>query len=386
MSLYGMMRTGVSGMSAQASRLSTVADNIANSGTTGYKRSKTEFSSLLVPSTKGAYNSGGVAATVQTSISAQGVLQYTSSGSDLAIDGNGFFIVEDASGQPFLTRAGSFVPDDQGNLVNAAGFKLLGYSFAGGTPTTTANGYAGLEPVSVMQQGLTATPTTTGSMLANLPENAATGDAFKKSVAIFDKAGDVVLVDFTFTKTAANTWDITSPFAGAPVTVTFDPATNQMTANSAITLALPDNQNITFDMSLSQYASDFTVEAERDGSAPNAIESVEIDTDGTLYAQYADGSYKALYRIPLANVPSPDELKVLSGNVYSESADSGGVQIGFPGEGDLGNVVSGALENSNVDIAEELTNMIEAQRTYTANSKVFQTGSDLMDVLVNLKR
>jgi flagellar hook protein FlgE len=386
MSLYGMMRTGVSGMAAQASRLSTVADNIANSGTTGYKRSKTEFSSLLVPSTKGAYNSGGVTATVQTSISAQGVLQYTTSGSDLAVDGNGFFIVQDASGQPFLTRAGSFIPDDQGNLVNAAGFKLLGYSFAGGTPTTTANGFAGLEPVSVVQQGLTATPTTTGSLLANLPENAATGDAFKKSVAVFDKAGEVVLVDFTFTKTAANEWEITSPDATAPVTVTFDPATDQMTATSALTLALPDNQTINFDMSLSQYASDFTVEAERDGSAPNAIESVEIDTDGTLYAQYADGSYKALYRIPLADVPSPDQLTVLSGNVYAESANSGGVQIGFPGDADLGSVVSGALESSNVDIAEELTNMIQAQRSYTANSKVFQTGADLMDILVNLKR
>lgn len=386
MSLYGMMRTGVSGMSAQASRLSTVADNIANSGTTGYKRSKAEFSSLLVPSTKGAYNSGGVTATVQTSISAQGVLQYTTSGSDLAIDGNGFFIVQDASGQPFLTRAGSFVPDDQGNLVNAAGFKLLGYSFANGTPTTTANGYAGLEAVSIKQNGLTATPTSTGSILANLPENAATGDAFKKSVAVYDKAGDVVLVDMTFTKTAANEWEITSPDAAAPVTVTFDPATNQMTANSTLALALPDNQTITFDMSLSQYASEFTVDAERDGSAPNTIASVEIDTDGTLYAQYADGSYKALYRIPLADVPSPDQLQVVSGNVYAESANSGGVQIGFPGEADRGNVISGALESSNVDIAEELTNMIQAQRSYTANSKVFQTGSELMDVLVNLKR
>jgi flagellar hook protein FlgE len=262
----------------------------------------------------------------------------------------------------------------------------LGYSFANGTPTTTANGYAGLEAVSIKQNGLTATPTSTGSILANLPENAATGDAFKKSVAVYDKAGDVVLVDMTFTKTAANEWEITSPDAAAPVTVTFDPATNQMTANSTLALALPDNQTITFDMSLSQYASEFTVDAERDGSAPNTIASVEIDTDGTLYAQYADGSYKALYRIPLADVPSPDQLQVVSGNVYAESANSGGVQIGFPGEADRGNVISGALESSNVDIAEELTNMIQAQRSYTANSKVFQTGSELMDVLVNLKR
>jgi flagellar hook protein FlgE len=103
MSLYGMMRTGVSGMNAQANRLSTVADNIANSGTTGYKRAFTEFSSLVLPNTPGTYNSGGVTTTVLSSISAQGVLQYTSSVSDLAVNGSGFFVVQDASGTPFLT-------------------------------------------------------------------------------------------------------------------------------------------------------------------------------------------------------------------------------------------------------------------------------------------
>ena len=105
-----------------------------------------------------------------------------------------------------------------------------------------------------------------------------------------------------------------------------------------------------------------------------------------MYAQYENGSFRALYRIPLATVQSPDQLKVLPGNVFTQSADSGAVQIGFANEGGLGTVVSGALENSNVDIAEELTNMIESQRSYTANSKVFQTGADLMDILVNLKR
>ena len=122
MSLYGMMRTGVSGMNAQANRLSTVADNIANSGTTGYKRSSTEFSSLIIPSTTGNYTSGGVTTTIRTSIAQQGDLKYTSSGSDLAINGDGFFVVQNSSGTPYLTRAGSFVPDGEGNLVNAAGF------------------------------------------------------------------------------------------------------------------------------------------------------------------------------------------------------------------------------------------------------------------------
>ena len=123
-----------------------------------------------------------------------------------------------------------------------------------------------------------------------------------------------------------------------------------------------------------------------DGNAPSGIDKIEISEDGTVYAQYENGSFKTLYRIPIATVQSPDQLNVEPGNVYSQSSDSGDVRIGFANEGGMGSVVSGALENSNVDIAEELTSMIESQRTYTANSKVFQTGADLMDILVNLKR
>src|SRR5690606_13730136 len=121
-------------------------------------------------------------------------------------------------------------------------------------------------------------------------------------------------------------------------------------------------------------------------NAPSTIDKVEISRDGTVYARYKDGGTKALYKIPLASVTSPDQMTALAGNVYSQSSESGQVSVGFANQGKLGSIVSGALENSDVDIAEELTSMISAQRSYTANSKVFQTGSDLMDVLVNLKR
>jgi flagellar hook protein FlgE len=138
---------------------------------------------------------------------------------------------------------------------------------------------------------------------------------------------------------------------------------------------------------MSQLGGGFTVsDGAVNGSAPGTIDKIQISQDGTIYAQYKDGSSKALYKIPLADVQSPDNLTVLPGNVYSQSTDSGAVHIGFANEGKQGSIVSGALENSNVDIAEELTDMIAAQRSYTANSKVFQTGSDLMDVLINLKR
>lgn len=418
MSLYGMMRTGVSGMNAQASRLSTVADNIANSGTTGYKRSKTEFSSLIVPSTKGAYNSGGVTTTVQTSVSDQGVLQYTTSKSDLAIDGQGFFIVQDASGQPVLTRAGAFVPDDQGNLVNAAGFTLMGYSYANGTPTTTANGFAGLEAVNIDQNETIASPSENGYIVANLPSTATavTGDlpstnsatstyTSKTSILSYDNVGGQQMLDVYYTKTGTNTWEVAVfdraeasagtgfPYGSGPLatqTLQFDPANGKLATASAtnMTIPVPGGANMQLDLSATtELANGFNVtDAQVDGNAPNAIESVDIDNDGTVFAQYEDGSYRALYRIPLADVTSPDHLSAMAGNAYAQSSESGDVHLGFAGQPGFGKVVSGALESSNVDIAEELTNMIESQRTYTANSKVFQTGSELMDVLVNLQR
>lgn len=420
MSLYGMMRTGVSGMAAQANRLSTVADNIANSSTTGYKRAYTEFSSLVLPNSPGSYNSGGVTTNVLSAISKQGALQYTTSVTDLAVNGNGFLVVESPSGTPFMSRAGAFVPNADGELVNAAGYKLMGYSFANGIPAATANGYQGLEAIRITDGQLTATPSTNGIFSANLPSDAAevvlpatlpsdnlpsASYTAKSSLVAYDNLGSKVLLDVYFTKTGTGTWEVAvfdqslatpgTSFPYAPgallnsADLTFDMTSGQLTGPTTdITVTVPNGSALTLDLAaMTQLATSYTVaKAVVDGNAPSSIQQIDISTDGTLYAKYADGSFEALYRIPLASVQSPDRLISLPGNVFSESGDSGAVRIGFPNEGPLGSVVSGALENSNVDIAEELTNMIESQRSYTANSKVFQTGSDLMDILVNLKR
>jgi flagellar hook protein FlgE len=417
MSLYGMMRTGVSGMNAQANRLSTTADNIANSDTTGYKRSSAEFSTLIMPQVGGAYNSGGVNTTIRSAISAQGVLQYTTSVSDLAVNGNGFFVVQDPSGTPFLTRAGAFVPDAQGRLVNAAGYQLMAYSYANGTPAATANGFEGLVPVQISDQEMTATPSTTGNFNANLPAgatppagplpstNSATAQyTAKSSMVTYDNLGNKKLLDVYFTNTGTGTWSVSVfdqskatpgtsfPYTGgalASANLTFDTTTGKLTgAVDSITIPVPGGASLDLDLSkLTQLGTGFTVsEAKVNGNAPSTIEKIQIGEDGVIYAQYQDGSTKPLFKIPLADVQSADNLTALPGNVYAQSTDSGTVRIGFANEGKLGSIISGALENSNVDIAEELTNMIAAQRSYTANSKVFQTGSDLMDVLVNLKR
>lgn len=419
MSLSGMMRTGVSGMNAQANRLSALGDNIANSSTTGYKRSSTEFSSLVLPSTNGTYASGSVTTTVRTAVSQQGDLKFTTTGTDLAVNGKGFFIVQDAAGNTFMTRAGAFTPDDQGRLINSAGFQLMGYSYDNGVPAANANGFGGLEAIDLRQNEISATASREGIFTANLPAdaeevsaanlpsaNAATAEySAKSSLLAYDSLGREVLLDVYSTKTADNTWEITIfnkadaaentsfPYANAALateTLDFDGTTGYLTSTSAteITLAVPGGENLTLDLSrMSQLSQGYTVTtATVDGSAPSTIDSVEIATDGVVYAQYANGSVRELYRIPLADVESPDRLNALPGNVFTASYLSGPVTVGFPGEGGAGSVVSGALESSNVDMAEELTTMIESQRSYTANSKVFQTGADLMDILINLKR
>jgi flagellar hook protein FlgE len=418
MGLFGMMRTSVSGMDAQANRLSTVADNIANSNTTGYKRASTEFSTLVLESGGAAYESGSVETSVRIGVGDQGTLRFTTSVTDLAVKGNGFFLVNNDTGQTLLSRAGAFVKDGNGELINAAGYRLMGYSLAPGAPTPVANGTAGLQIVNIGTVALQAEASTAANLSVNLPSNAAievdlpSGNAAtavytaKTSLVTYDNLGNQVTVDVYMTKTAAETWEVaiynqadadpTSggfPYLAAPLvteTLLFDATTGELDGGSATTvdIPIPNGGTVVLDMGQStQLATDYTVlDAEVNGNAPSEVERVEIDDDGTLYVVFQNGSRQATYRIPLANVPSPDNLTPLAGNVFAPSVDSGDMQIGFAGEGGFGNIVSGALEQSTVDLASELTAMIESERNYTANSKVFQTGSELIDVVVNLKR
>jgi flagellar hook protein FlgE len=419
MGLFGMMRTSVSGMDAQANRLSTVADNIANSSTVGYKRASTEFSSLVLESGGSGYESGSVETRVRFGISDQGTFKFTTSVTDLAVKGNGFFLVNNDSGQTYMTRAGSFVKNGDGDLINAGGFRLMGYSLAPGAPTPVANGTAGLQAVNIGALALQSDPSTSGTLSVNLPSNAAieadlpSGNAgtavytAKTSLVTYDNLGNQVTLDVYMTKSADSEWEVaiynqadadpTShgfPYANAQLnaatTLVFDPTTGQLDPSSVTTIDIPvpNGATVTLDMGeSSQLASNYTLlDASVNGNAPSEVERVEIADDGTLYAVFQNGARLATYRIPLANVASPDNLQPLAGNVFAPSVDSGDMQVGFAGEGGFGNMVSSALEQSTVDLASELTAMIESERNYTANSKVFQTGSELMDVVVNLKR
>lgn len=526
MSLYGTMRTGVSGMSAQANRLSTVGENIANASTTGYKKASVQFSSMILPTTNGAYNSGGVQTNVRYAISSQGTFSYTTSSTDLAINGRGFFVVEGSDGTEYLTRAGSFVPQDDGTLKNAAGFTLMGYEYSStADPTIVVNGFDGLTQINLSSTSISATPSLTGDLNVNLPASAAVGYAKTTTLVTYDSQGTPRLLDYVYVKTAENTWEldvqfngvsitspsfaptsvidiagnldmsaavgstvtgsyslvdtdgVTRPFsviytraasgwdlefdyagsifatdyiddsefdgagnyidpfpevvppinmgtwstgtinmyfsgltsvaapfsltaaingnaatAGSPIELTFD-ADGQLVSpleieTEAVTVTGAVLNGLTLDISGStQLASDFAVTNGRvDGNASSQVVGYEVNEKGIVFLQYSNGDLQPRYRLAIADVQSPDNLNPVSGNVYSQSNSSGVIVMGYAGSSGNGNVLSGALEDSNVDVAEELTAMIEAQRNYTANSKVFQTGSELMEVLVNLKR
>lgn len=419
MSINGMMRTSISGMTAQSARLSSVSANIANSSTVGYKSAETLFSSLLIDAPGTSYNSGGVEASTRYAISRQGVLTRTASQFDLAIRGSGFLLVENANGAVSLTRAGAFVPDADGHMVNAAGFKLLGMPLNGSAGPLPINSTAGLVPINISPVRLEAVPTTAGSLLANVPsaadpiaaadlpsQNAAgSSSSARTSVVVYGNLGEEITLDVYYARTTTpGEWEMTVfdaagrdagggfPYSSGPLaqsTLVFD-ASGQLDPSVVSTLNVPVPGGSTLELDIagtSQLAAEFSVRSvSTNGNPPSDPSSIDISDDGIMYAAYDNGTRRAMWQIPLATVASPDRLAPMTGNVFAVTADSGDLRIGAPGSAGFGGIVSGALESSTVDLSAELTDMIEAQRNYTANSRVFQTGAELMEVLVNLKR
>ena len=418
MGLYGMMRTAVSGMNAQATRLSAVADNVANAGTNGYKRTGIDFHTQVLKQSADSYDSGSVRTSVHSEINRQGALKSTTSSTDLAISGEGFFVVQDKAQGIYLTRAGSFIINNEGILENANGVALLGYDIGASAAPPVANGFGGLVPVNVGIQALDANPTNGGVLVPNLPANAAITPAGslpsdnlavstssgKSSMVVYDSIGNEKIIDIYFAKTAANTWEMTTydssqstsgsfPYSTAALstqTLVFDGTTGQILGGGAVTASVPIPGGVTMDLTMdgiSQLGTDYQlITANANGSAPAGIDRVEISADGTVFGIFQNGFASPIFKLALAKVISPDRLSPQPGNLFSATIESGDVLVGAANTQGFGNIQSNALEESNVDMAAELTIMIESQRSYTANSKVFQTGSDLMDVLVNLKR
>ena len=416
MSLFGALLTSVSGMNSQSTKLGTVADNISNSSTIGYKRSETDFETLMGSQTNTQYAGGGVISSVRYIATEQGTIESTSNTTDLAVQGQGFFVVSNKDGANFMTRAGAFVPDSSGNLVNTAGFYLMGQNVQTTGANASVPGVAALQKVNINQTALTAVASTTAAFSANLPSTATTVAAANlpstnsataqytasNSLVAYDNLGNPVTLDLYFAKSAADTWEVTVynradaaatggfPYTNpalATQTLNFDPTTGATTGATPLSVTIPNGQTLSLDMgSSTQLASAFSVQATSiNGHAPSSVDHIQIDNTGLLSAIYRSGAKVDMYRIPLATVVSPDRLNSMDGNVYGTNTESGDIRIGAAQSSGFGTIMSSSLEQSTVDLGAELTKMIETQRAYTANTKVFQASADLLDVINNFK-
>jgi flagellar hook protein FlgE len=438
MSIYSAMRAGVTGLNANSSAMAVISDNIANLNTVGYKRGQTDFSAVLnAQNASTSYNAGGVLASSRRFIDLQGALQQADSATDLAINGNGFFIVtEDPSGTSgagggLFTRAGSFSLDAKGLLRNAQGYYLMGAPMTTGTSASISpSSLASLQVINLSNVGSTAEASTKAAVNANLDSRediyagtpayaagamaaypAGTGaiaPQVERSIEIYDSLGTARTLTMGFLKTGTNTWateiymrpaaDVTGTnglvasgsiaFSSSGVPTTVSPALQGFSITYATTVGAAA-QPMTLDLTtgLSQYATPSALNsATADGSPPGDLSGVTISDAGVLTAQYSNGRSEALYLIPVATFLNPNGLEAERGGAYRVTLDSGQFTINSAGSGGAGPIQSNALEASNVDLGSEFTSMITTQRAYSACSKIITTADDMLDELIRIKR
>lgn len=401
---------GISGLNAASKQLDVVANNLANVNTLGFKGDTAFFSDVLSSSISGGSSGtlqvgrGVAVADVQTQFGS-GSFESTGNATDAAIDGDGFFMVNDAEGATYYTRAGAFHLDANGDLVDINGYYLQGQMYDNTTvpPTLGALGNISLT-------GLQSEPgaTTTIALGANLNSETPTGDTYTTTQTVYDSLGASHTLQTVFTKTATNNqWTGAATLDGTAVTLsattfTFDSG-GIMTAPAAdvtITVpALPNGATIgvgnvitwnlagTDSLSLTQYASTSVIRATTaDGYASGELKSLAIDQDGIISGFFTNGQTLELAQIILASFPNPWALNKLGSNLFGETVMSGSAVQNIPGASGMGSLTPNTLEMSNVDIATEFIRMITAQKAYQANAKVVTTEDTLMQVLMGLKQ
>ena len=424
------MQTAVSGMNANGTDLSVIADNIANINTAGYKKSTVSFGDVLSASITGVAGSAqvgrGVYVQEVSPLFTQGSLETSENSLDMAIDGDGFFVVND-SGANYYTRAGSFSIDQDGYIVNPSNLRLQGYVadaagdltgtigdlqlIATQSPANTTNEAMVTVNLDGTEDAQTAAFTLDGDGdgMANDPANYNSST----TLTMYDSQGGPHQVSLYYAKTAANTWSVHYVYedpanagelveandgaatpAAATTALVFDTSGVLTSATSATDPqfdwggGVTQNQAIDFDHAASmQYSSDFAVLAvDQNGYASGALESLTISDDGEMTGIFSNGQTRLIGQIALAKFNAPTELVKLGGNLYGESSDSGQPVVSAPGTSGLGDVASNTIELSNVDLAQEFVNMITAQRGFQANSRIITTTDELMSEVINLVR
>ena len=399
----------VSGLGAASSNLDVIGNNIANSATAGFKSSTIAFADMFAGSNVGLGTK--VAAVIQNFN--DGSTTTTSRGLDVALSGNGFFRMSDASGAVYYSRNGQFTLDENRNLVNTQGLTVTGYPVSGTPPTVQT----GANPValSIPTTQMAARATTTATQVANLnstsaipsvtPFNASDVDSYnaKSTMTVYDSQGNDHTLDMYYVKTADNNWtvhaiDSTTGASAGDFTAAFDSNGNLTGINggtgSTVDLTIDGsngaaaNQIISLSMlgSLQQNTGTTTFgNPTQDGYAPGDLTSYAINDDGTITGSYSNQKTQLLGQIVLASFSNPEGLQSQGDNVWSATSSSGQAAIGLANTGTYGSLTSGALEASNVDMSKELVNMIVAQRNYQANAQTIKTQDQILNTLVNLR-
>ena len=431
MSILRSMHTGASGLRSHSSAIGVTGDNIANVNTTGFKRARGVFEDILGRSIAGSNASpmagaGSRLAHIEQ-MWTQGALLTTDSPTDLALSGNGFFMVEGNAGGMqgrFFTRAGQFHIDQAGFLTNPNGMQLLGYP-------AQADGSVGAQ-LGALQVGggtLPANPTTSGDISVNLDANTPVDPAFdpadpsgtssfSTSMTVYDSLGNSHDVTIYFNKDAANSWnwhamvdgaEITGgtpgvPFEGAAGTLTFttdgELDTEAITVNNFDFAGATPGQTITFDFgdaittdggsglgATTQFGSPSTTAGlGQDGYSAGTVSGISIESDGTVTGVFSNGQRRTLGQVAVADFASEHGLERAGQGLWVDTAASGEPLVGAASTGGRGSIVAGALEGSNVDIGREFVDLISFQRGFQANSRIITTADEMYGELVNLKR
>ncbi len=411
--------TSLSGLRSSSLAMGVIGNNVANVNTVGFKSSRSEFAEILSSSLGANINIGGGVQLVATVPDfQQGSVVTTGKVTDLAIDGEGFFIVSNGEGN-FYTRAGTFVIDKDGYLVNPEGYRLQGWSIDEATGALgSVLGDINLSGVSMPAKASSLinlkvnfdarTSINTGSFDPNDPS---TYD-FSTSVTLYDSLGISHAVNVYFVKVGDNTWKAHYYYtnsSGSQVeagtqTITFnsDGSLKDDGSSTPITFDFGGgaaSQEVVFNYGVgtdeggtgldgsTQFSSNFSVNfLGQDGYPAGDLVSISIWDDGTVEGLFSNGKTKKLYKIALAKFPSPWNLKRLGSNLFAISGTSGDPIVGLAKTGGRGKILSGSLEMSNVDLANEFTSMILIQRAFQANARVITTSDQMLTELVNLKR
>jgi flagellar hook protein FlgE len=416
--MFTSFSTALSALDATSTAIDVIGNNLANMDTPGFKTSEICFEDLVTESLGAGLGTTQVGFGTGTPITvrefSQGAIQSTSGVLDAAVQGEGFFIVDDSSGNQYYTRAGNFETDKTGNLLTDTGFTVQGWTAINPvTGQVDTNGPIGNIVVPV---GTLKAPTPTSSLTVDLNLNsAATADAtsdFSVPMTIQDSLGTSHVLTLSFEKTGANTWNYSVSIPGAdladPTASTIIPAT-PMTFDANGNLTPPDGPPITFTLpdladgaasgqtiSWNPYNSDgsgritqfgqpsASSASSQNGTAAAELVNVGLANGGLIVAQYSDGTQATVGQVALASIRNPNTLVATGGNDFQLSELTATPAIGTPGTGGRGTIQGGSVEASTVDIATEFTNLIVYQRAYEANGKVVTTADQMSQDTINL--